>query len=73
MKKKRIFYSIEVECEDEDTFDFIRLHNPKGFDYEYVEDIKEPELHPIMQDIFDCFNPVENAKLLEDCKIKTIK
>ena len=39
MKNKRIFYSIDVECTEEDLFNFVQLNNPKGFQYEYVEDI----------------------------------
>jgi len=68
--KKRIFYSIEVKCKDEDLMHFIELHRPKGLIYEYVEDVN-PEIHPLFEDIIDCINPVKNRELLEQCKIKT--
>lgn len=65
--KKKIFYSIEVECENEDVLNFVRLNNPTGFQYEYIEDVKGPELHSVFQDIFDCFDPIKNQKFLDEC------
>ena len=42
MKKQRIYYSIDVECENKDILNFIRLNHPGiKFNYEYVEDVKE--------------------------------
>lgn len=38
--KRKIYYSIEVECKDEDLINFIELKRPAGFIYEYMEEIK---------------------------------
>lgn len=59
MGKRKISYSIKVNCEDEHVIDFIRLNNPKGFDFEKIETIgglteKEKEfLDQILRERFD--------------------
>ena len=56
MSKKRIFYSIDVDCDDQDILNFIRMNHPDSkFNYEYVEDIKE-ERPDYFKELADCIN-----------------
>jgi len=56
MKKKRIFYSVDVECEEDDILTFIRLNHPgMKFNYEYVEDVKEEDTN-YFEKLVDIFN-----------------
>jgi len=57
MTKKRIFYSIDVDFEDNDILTFIRLNHPGiKFNYEYVEDVKE-EKPDYLNELINCVKP----------------
>jgi len=65
MAKKRIFYSIDVDCEDQDILNYIRINHPGiKFNYEYVEDIEthKNNLHHLFADLGD----ILSGKTLRD-------
>jgi hypothetical protein len=61
MKKRKIFYSIEVECKDEDLVNFIELNRPTGFCYEYQEE-KQVFDDKIVSDFFNYLSEIMKPK-----------
>ena len=58
--KRKIFYSIEVECEEQDLLQFVELKRPsKEFCYEYTE-LVLPDFDPkkVTDDFFETLNKI---------------
>ena len=71
LKTVKSLYSKTFEAEQNDAVKIAELKQPPGTKLEQVKEVSN--LHPIFEDILECFNPVANAKLLKDCEIKTTR
>lgn len=58
--KRKIFYSIEVECEEHDLLQFVELKRPsKDFCYEYTELVfPDIDTDKVVSDFFGYLNEI---------------
>lgn len=73
LKKFEATYKKQFEAETEDAIYIAKISEPSGIELDNVVEVSESNLHPIFEDICECFNPIKNAKLLKECEIKANK